>query len=180
MCKCESECSILLGEGSSFPFYKSKGRESLQRERETERLPGSCGPNGQVNDDGGAPISCLGATYTFHPNGTGGVGLSGRRTGDVRPAKMGGVSPWRVLRLHPQPGERPRRAVVACLVRGSSRRTSLPTLTLEVCPPTWHVASWGSQGPTAYGGRARPLSLGVGRGGRGRPIIIGVERGGRA
>jgi hypothetical protein len=34
-----------------------------------------------------------GATCSVRPNGTGGAGLPGRRTGDVRPAEMGGGSP---------------------------------------------------------------------------------------
>jgi hypothetical protein len=34
--------------------------------------------------------------------------------------------------------------------------------------------------PRLWGGRARPLTLGVGRGGRARPLIVGVGQGGRA
>jgi hypothetical protein len=35
----------------------------------------------------------LDATCGVRPNGTGGVGLPGRRIGDVRPTETGGVSP---------------------------------------------------------------------------------------
>jgi hypothetical protein len=148
VCECESKCSVLPGRGSSFSFYKSKGRESLHTERERDSRdrvasPLRVGPNGPVDDDGGAPIPCLGATCAVRPKGTGGAGSSGRRMGDVRPANTGGVSPRSVLRLDPQPGGRSGRAVVACLLRRSSRRTSLPTLTPEVCPPAWPVVLWG-------------------------------------
>jgi hypothetical protein len=138
------------------------------------------GPNGPVDDDGGAPISCPSATCALCPNGTGDVGPCGHRKGGVRPAKTGGMSTQRALRLDPQPGECPRRAVVGCLLQGLSRRTSLPTLMLEVCPQHSLSLRGVPRGPTAYGGHARPLSLGVGRGGHDRSLIVGIERGGRA
>jgi hypothetical protein len=54
--------------GSSSPFYKSKGRESLHREiAGTVLLLPSCGPNGPVDDDGGASIPCPGATCAVWP-----------------------------------------------------------------------------------------------------------------
>jgi hypothetical protein len=86
--------------GSPFPFYKPKGGKSLERERERERdcrdraaSPLRVGPIGPTDDDGGAPIPCPDATCAARSNGMGGAGLSGCRTGDVRPAKTGGASP---------------------------------------------------------------------------------------
>jgi hypothetical protein len=105
--KCESE-SPPSGGGSPFPFYKSKEREWLQREKKSARDPRDCaasplrgGPTSPVDDDGGAPMPCPGATCDVHPKGMGGADLSGRRTGDVRPAEMGGASLRRILRLNP-------------------------------------------------------------------------------
>jgi hypothetical protein len=135
--------------GLPSPFI-SQREGSCYRERDRwDRVasPLRVGPNGPVDDDGGAPVPCPGETCTVRPNRMGGVGSSSRRTGDVRLAEMGGASPWRVLRLDPQPGGRLGRAVVACLLRGSSRRTPLPTLMPEVCPLAWLVALWGPQGP---------------------------------
>jgi hypothetical protein len=87
--------------GSPFPFYKSKGREWIQRERERERDPQDratsplllMGPSGPVDDGGGAPIPRPDATGGVSPNRMGGAGLPGYKTGDVRPAEMGGGSP---------------------------------------------------------------------------------------
>jgi hypothetical protein len=59
------------------------------------------GPAAPVDDDGGAPMPCPGATCGVHPDGTGGAGLPGCRMGDVRPAETGDVSSRRVLRLDP-------------------------------------------------------------------------------
>jgi hypothetical protein len=109
-------------------------------------------------------MPCPDATCGVHTNGMGGAGLSGCRTGDVRPAETGGASLLRILRLDPQRGGWSELTIVACLLRRSNRRTSLPTLTLWVCPPAWSVISWGPWAP--YGGRARPLTLRVGQGGR--------------
>jgi hypothetical protein len=110
--ECESECFRSLGGGCPFPFYKSKGREWLERDRESAKRdhrdhaasPLRVGIIGTVDDDGCAPMLCPEATCTVPPNGTGGASPSSCRTGDLRPAKMGGVTPRRVLRLDPQPG----------------------------------------------------------------------------
>jgi hypothetical protein len=102
--------------GSPFPFYKSKGREWLEREREerekSKRDPWDCaasflrmGPTGPVDDDdGGVPMPCSGATCGVRSNRTSGAGLSGHRMGDVCPVETGGVSPRRVFQLDPQRG----------------------------------------------------------------------------
>jgi hypothetical protein len=73
------------------------------------------GPTGPIDDDGGAPMPCPSTTCGVRPNGTGDAGLPSRRTGDVRPAKTGIVSPRHVLWLDPRRGGRLGLAVIAYL-----------------------------------------------------------------
>jgi hypothetical protein len=78
-------------EGSPFPFMSqregSEFRERDPRDRAASP-PLRMGPIGLADDDGGAPMSCPGAMCGARPNGTGGAGLLGRRTGDVCSAEM--------------------------------------------------------------------------------------------
>jgi hypothetical protein len=78
-----------LGRGLPSTFYKSKGREWIKRERKRDPLDRAAspllrmGPAGPVDGDGGAPMLRPGAMCGVRPNGMGGAGLPGRRTGDV-------------------------------------------------------------------------------------------------
>jgi hypothetical protein len=95
VCACESECSVPPPPAWGLPSpFISQREGSYYRERDRrDRVasPLRVDPNGPVHDDGGAPIPCPGAMSIVCPNRTGGAGLSGRRTGDVRPAEMGGA-----------------------------------------------------------------------------------------
>ncbi|RLM99461.1 uncharacterized protein C2845_PM06G28810 [Panicum miliaceum] len=57
------------------------------------------------DDDGGAPIPCSSAMSAVCRNGTGGAGLSGRRTGNVCPAETDGASPGVFYGLTPSPAD---------------------------------------------------------------------------
>jgi hypothetical protein len=68
------------------------GREKGPQDR-VASPPLRMGPAGPVDDYGDGPMLCPGATCGVRPNGTGGVGQPGRKTGDVHPAEMGDVRP---------------------------------------------------------------------------------------
>jgi hypothetical protein len=86
-------------------------------------------------------MPCHGATCGMRPNRMGVTGLLGRRTGDVPPAEMGGLSPQRVLRLDAQHRGSLGLAIVACLFWRSCRCMSLPIFKPEVGPPVRPVTS---------------------------------------
>jgi hypothetical protein len=73
-----------------------------------------------------------GATRDVRLNRAGGTGSPACLVGDVRPNKMGGVSPRSVLRLDLRCGGRPGLAVMACPLQESCRDMSLPTPMPEV------------------------------------------------
>jgi hypothetical protein len=75
------------------------------------------------------------------PGATCGMGPLGRRTGDVRPNEMGGMSPRHILWLDPLARWTTGLAIVAFLFRRSCCCMSLPILTPEVCPSLWLVTS---------------------------------------
>jgi hypothetical protein len=137
-----------------------------EREKEQKRSPESCcfspsqGPTGLVDDDGGALMPCPSVTC-------------GCRTGDVRPAKTGGASLRRVLRLDPQRGGRLGLAVLAYLLRRSNHHTSLPTLTPGVYPPAWPVVSWGPWAPRPMADVPDSSPLGLGEANMADPSSLG-------
>lgn len=127
------------------------------------------GPTGPVDDDRGAPMPRPSVTCGMRPIETGGAGLPGHKTGDMRPDETGGVSPRRVLQLDSQRGGRPELAVVAYLFRMSCHCTPYLTLRQRFFPRRGLSLREVPGSPTPLG-RTRPTPHPWGRVRRTRPI----------
>jgi hypothetical protein len=122
----------------SFPFICQGAEVGSTRERlPVSRFSSSLRvvPAGAVDDDGVVPAPPPGATCDMCLNRVGVRGPPACLVGDVRPDKIGGVSPRRVLRLDLWCGGRPGLAIMACPLQRSCRGMSLPTSAPEVRPP---------------------------------------------
>jgi hypothetical protein len=101
----------------SFPFICQGAEVGSTRERlPVSRFSSSLRvvPAGAVDDDGVVPAPPPGATCDMCLNRVGVRGPPACLVGDVRPDKIGGVSPRRVLRLDLWCGGRPGLAIMAC------------------------------------------------------------------